>query len=88
MGNEFMVYLAKSILQIKQRHCDATLLTLCCVIIIIIIIIIITISLRSVSASEDVIEDPSRPGTNNKVLLDPRRKEREKVVGKADQLQF
>ena len=33
--------------------------------IIIIIIIIIIMSLGSVSAPKDVIEDPSRPGTNN-----------------------
>ena len=46
-------------------------------------IIIIIIGLRSVSASKDVIGDPSRPGTNN-VLLDPRREEREKVMGKVD----
>ena len=53
-----------------------------------IIIIIIIIGLRSVSASEDVIGDPSRPGTNNNVLLDPGREEREKVMGKADQFPF
>ena len=34
---------------------------------------------RSVSASEDVIGDPSRPGTNTSKLLEPRREEREKV---------
>ena len=39
------------------------------------IIIIIIIGLRSVSASEDVIGDPSRPGSNNNVLLDPRRED-------------
>ena len=53
-----------------------------------IIIIIIIIGLRSVSASEDVIGDPSRLGTNNNVLLDPRREEREKVMGKADRFPF
>ena len=31
--------------------------------------------LRSVSASNDVIGDPSRPGTNNSELLEPRREE-------------
>ena len=50
--------------------------------------IIIIIGLRSVSASEDVIGDPSRSGTNNDVLLDPRREEREKVMRKADQFPF
>ena len=51
-------------------------------------IIIIIMGFRSVSASEDVIGDPSRPGTNNNVLLDPRREEREKVMGKADRFPF
>ena len=37
--------------------------------------------LLSVSASKDVIGDPSRPGTNNSELLEPRREEREKVLG-------
>ena len=37
--------------------------------------------LRSVSASKDVIGDPSRPGTNNSKLFEPRREEREKVLG-------
>ena len=45
------------------------------------IIIIIIMGLRSVSASKDVIGDPSRPGTNNSELLEPRREEREKVLG-------
>jgi len=52
------------------------------------IIVIIIIGIRSVSASEDVIGDPSRPGTNNNELLDPRREERENVMGKADQFPF
>ena len=43
---------------------------------IIIIIIIIIMGLRSVSASEDVIGDPSRSGTNNSDLLEPRREEK------------
>ena len=37
--------------------------------------------LRSVSASKDVIGDPSRPGTNNSELLEARWEEREKVLG-------
>ena len=44
--------------------------------------IIIIMSLRSVSASKDVIGDPSRPGINNSELLEPRREEQEKVLGK------
>ena len=44
--------------------------------------------LRSVSASEDVIGDPSRPGTNNSELLEPRREEREKVLGKRASIHF
>ena len=55
---------------------------------IIIIIIIIIMGLRSVSTSKDVIGDPSRPGTNNNVLLDQRREEREKVMGKVGQFPF
>ena len=43
-------------------------------------IIIIIMGLRSVSASKDVIGDPSRPGTNNSELLEPRREEREKAL--------
>ena len=46
-----------------------------------IIIIIIIMGLRSVSASKDVIGDPSRPGINNSELLEPRREEGEKVLG-------
>ena len=37
--------------------------------------------LKSVSASKDVIGDPSRRGINNSELLEPRREEREKVLG-------
>ena len=45
--------------------------------------------LRSVSASKDVIGDPSRPGTNNSVkLLEPRREEREKVLGNRASFHF
>ena len=44
--------------------------------------------LRSVSASKDVIGDPSRPGTNNSELLEPRREEREKVLGKRASFHF
>ena len=44
--------------------------------------------LRSVSAWKDVIGDPSRPGTNNSELLEPRREEREKVLGKRASLHF
>ena len=44
--------------------------------------------LRSVSASEDVIGDPSRPGTNNSELLEPRREEREKVLGEQASFRF
>ena len=54
----------------------------------IIIIIIIIMGLRSVSASKDVIGDPSRPGTNNSELLEPRREEREKVLGKPASFHF
>ena len=54
----------------------------------IIIIIIIIMGLRSVSASKDVIGDPSRPGTNNSELLEPRREEREKVLGKRASFHF
>jgi hypothetical protein len=43
-----------------------------------IIIIIIIMGLKSVSASKDVIGDPSRPGTNNNMLLEPRREARRK----------
>ena len=41
--------------------------------------ILIIMGLRSVAASEDVIGDPSRSGTNNSELLEPRREEREKL---------
>ena len=44
--------------------------------------------LKSVSASKDVIGDPSRPGTNNNVLLEPRREEREKVMGRRASFHF
>ena len=44
--------------------------------------------LRSVSASKDVIGDPSRPGTNNSELLEPRREEREKVLGNRASFHF
>ena len=44
--------------------------------------------LRSVSVSKDVIGDPSRPGTNNSELSEPRREEREKVLGKPGQFPF
>ena len=44
--------------------------------------------LRCVSASKDVIGDPSRPGTNNSELLEPRRKEREKVLGSRASFHF
>ena len=44
--------------------------------------------LRSVSASEDVIGDPSCPGTNNSELLEPRREEREKELGKRASFHF
>ena len=43
---------------------------------------------RSVSASNDVIGDPSRPGTNNSELLEPRREEWEKVLGKQASFHF
>ena len=43
---------------------------------------------RSVSASKDVIGDPSSPGTNNSELLEPRRVEREKVLGKRASFHF
>ena len=52
------------------------------------IIIIIIMGLRSVSASKDVIGDPSRPGTNNSELLEPRREEREKVLGNRASFHF
>ena len=45
-------------------------------------VIIIITGLRSVSASEDVIEDPSRSGSNNTEILESGRVEREKVLGK------
>ena len=38
--------------------------------------IIIIMGLRSISASKDVIGDPSRLGTNNSELLEPRREEK------------
>ena len=44
--------------------------------------------LRSVSASKDVIGNPSRPGTNNNELLEPRREEREKVLGNRTSFHF
>ena len=44
--------------------------------------------LKSVSASKDVIGDPSRPGTNNSELLEPRREEWEKVLGKQASFHF
>ena len=44
--------------------------------------------LKSVSASQDVIGDPSRPGTNNSELLKPRREEREKVLGNRASFHF
>ena len=44
--------------------------------------------LRSVSASKDVIGDPSRPGTNNSELLEPRQEEREKVLGNRASFHF
>ena len=45
--------------------------------------------LKSVSASKDVIGDLSRPGTNNYCeLLEPRRDEREKVLGKRASFHF
>ena len=43
-------------------------------------IIIVIMGLKSVSASEDVIGDPCRLGTNSGELLEPRREEREKVL--------
>ena len=52
------------------------------------IIIIIIMGLRSVSASKDVIGDPSRPGTNNSELLEPRREEREKALGNQASFHF
>ena len=44
--------------------------------------------LRSVSASKDVIGDPSRPGTNNSELLEPRREEKGKVLEKQASFHF
>ena len=44
--------------------------------------------LRSVSASKDDIGDPFRPGTNNRELLEPKREEREKVLGKRASFHF
>ena len=44
--------------------------------------------LRSPSALKDVIGDPSRPGSNNSELLEPRREEREKVLGKRASFHF
>ena len=50
--------------------------------------IIIIMGLRSVSASEDVIGDLSRPGTNNSALLEPRREEQEKLLGERASFRF
>ena len=44
--------------------------------------------LGSVLASKDVNGDPSRLGTNNSILLQPRREEREKVKGKRAGFRF
>ena len=43
---------------------------------------IIIMGLKFASASEDVIGDPFRPGTNNSELLEPRREERDEVLGR------
>ena len=56
--------------------------------IIVIIVIITTMGLRSLSASKGVIGDPSCPGTNNSELSEPRREEREKVLGKRCSFHF
>ena len=44
--------------------------------------------LRPISASEDVIGDPSRPGTNNGELLEPKPVERKKALGKRANFHF
>ena len=72
LNNEYLTKITQNILK-----CSESLRTFVKVNIAIVIII----GLRSVSASKDVIGDPSRPGTNNSELLEPRREEREKVLG-------